>query len=289
MTELQLNPDETLIALSLGAGAQSSALGMMAAHGLVTPMPHVAIFADTGAEPKYVYDYLGMLEDLFPFPVIRVQKGEGLRVGIMESATPNEDGDFTGRFAGAPFYTTSDSSIGMGMLRRQCTREFKIEPITKKVRELVGLQPRQRAPKNEDGTTKILAEQWIGISWDEKQRMKEPREKWLRHRWPLIELGWSRLQCIEFMNDINLPRPQKSACTFCPYRTNAEWRDMKNNHPEAFADAVEVDEAIRNGVRGTTEQLYVHRSMQPLATADLSDVDGMQTSFLDECDGMCGV
>lgn len=267
----------SLTAISLGAGVQSSAMAMMAAHGIIKPMPDVAIFADTGAEPAYVYDYLQMLEDLLPFPVIRVQKAAGLEAHLYESVA-------RGRFAGAPFYTESDSSVGMGMLRRQCTREFKIEPITKKVRELVGLQPGQRAPKGE-----ILAEQWIGISWDERQRMKDPREKWLRHRWPLVEMQITRLQCIEYMESINLPRPQKSACTFCPYRTNEEWREMKANHPEAFADAVEMDEAIRSGVRGTNEKLYVHRSMTPLATADLTDPSDAQISLLDECDGICGV
>ena len=257
---------------------------MLAAHGKIGPMPDAAIFADTGAEPEYVYDYLELLEDLLPFPVYRVQKDEGLKASIMVSTTATEDGKYTGRFAGAPFYTTSDSNIGMGMLRRQCTREFKIEPITKKVRELVGLKPRQRAPKDT-----ILAEQWIGISWDEKQRMKDPREKWLRHRWPLIEMQWTRMQCLDYMQSLNLPLPNKSACTFCPYRTNAEWRDMKENHPEAFADAVEVDEKIRVGVRGTTEHLYVHRSMTPLRNADLRDPSEAQISLLDECDGMCGV
>lgn len=284
-----LEPNEKLVALSLGAGVQSSALAMLAAYGIVKPMPHCAIFADTGAEPAYVYEYLEMLEDLLPFPVYRVGKDVGLRESILLSATPNEDGDYTGRFAGAPFYTTSDSEYGMGMLRRQCTREFKIEPITRKVRDLIGFKPRQRAPKDAEGKVIIQAEQWIGISWDEKQRMKEPREAWLSHRWPLVEMQWSRMQCSQYMEELNLPRPQKSACTFCPYRTNAEWRDMKVNHPAAFADAVNVDEAIRTGVRGTKEKLYVHRSMTPLAEADLADPAERQISMLDECDGMCGV
>lgn len=273
-----------LTAISIGFGVQSTAMAMMAAYGEITPMPDCAIFADTGAEPAYVYETIENIRDLLPFPVYVVEKAPGLRQSIVESATPNADGTFTGRFAGAPFYTTSDSDMGMGMLRRQCTREFKIEPITKKVRELVGLVPRQRAPKNT-----ILAEQWIGISWDERERMKEPREKWLRHRWPLVELGLTRGHCLEWMGRHNLPLPNKSACTFCPYRSNAEWLEMKEKHPDAFQDAVAVDEAIRKGVRGTKERLYVHRSLTPLADADLSDPADRQISFLDECDGMCGV
>ena len=44
--------------LSLGAGVQSSTMALMAAMGEITPMPDCAIFADTQAEPKSVYDYL---------------------------------------------------------------------------------------------------------------------------------------------------------------------------------------------------------------------------------------
>ncbi|MEM8488288.1 MAG: hypothetical protein AAF564_22255 [Bacteroidota bacterium] len=270
--------------ISLGAGVQSTTMALMAAHGELTPMPDCAIFADTGAEPDYVYQTVADLEELLPFPVYRVMKGEGLKSAILASTEAKGDGSYKGRFAGAPFYTTSQTDLGMGMLRRQCTREFKIEPITKKVRELAGLKPRQRAKPGQ-----IVARQWIGISWDERQRMKEPRERWLQHRWPLIEKHMTRGHCLEWMQAHNLPLPQKSACTFCPYRTNAEWREMKADHPEAWQDAVAVDAAIRNGVRGTKEQLYVHQSMAPLDQTDLTDASAGQISFLDECEGMCGV
>ena len=40
--------------LNLGAGVQSSTMALMAAHGEITPMPDVAIFADTGWEPYEV-------------------------------------------------------------------------------------------------------------------------------------------------------------------------------------------------------------------------------------------
>jgi 3'-phosphoadenosine 5'-phosphosulfate sulfotransferase (PAPS reductase)/FAD synthetase len=43
--------------LSLGAGVQSTTLALMAAHGEIEP-PHCAIFADTGWEPRAVYDHL---------------------------------------------------------------------------------------------------------------------------------------------------------------------------------------------------------------------------------------
>lgn len=44
--------------LSLGAGVQSTTLALMAAHGEIGAMPDCAIFADTGWEPKAVYEHL---------------------------------------------------------------------------------------------------------------------------------------------------------------------------------------------------------------------------------------
>jgi hypothetical protein len=262
--------------ISLGAGVQSSTMALMAKHGEITPMPDGAIFADTGAEPQGVYDWLDWLEQQLPFPVHRVMKNNGLRQPLIDG---HQDGK---RYATPPFYADSDKG---GILLRQCTREYKVEPITRKVRELVGLAKGERAPKE------ILAEQWIGISLDEIQRMKHPQQHWLCHRWPLIEMRMTRGHCLEWMAAHSYPQPPRSACTFCPYHSNHEWRQMIENDPESWADAVAMDALIRDGVRGTTERLYVHRSMVPLAEADLTDKHENQRafSFMDECEGMCGI
>ena len=130
-----------LTILSLGAGVQSSTLALMAAKGEIEPMPDCAIFADTGAEPQGVYDYLDWLEKQLPFPVHRVMEKKGLKVGLEESINGN-------RSASVPFYTESEKSAG-GLMRRQCTAEYKITPIRKKIRELLGLKKGERAGKDQ--------------------------------------------------------------------------------------------------------------------------------------------
>lgn len=262
--------------ISLGAGVQSSTMALMAAHGELTPMPDCAIFADTGAEPGYVYEWLDWLEDRLPFPMHRVMH----KTGLLGSLVENING---GRFASAPFYTESNG-IREGQLRRQCTREFKVQPITKKIRELIGLKYRQRAPKE------ILVTQYIGISYDEAIRMKPSREYWIKHRWPLVELGMHRLDCLHWMDAHNYPRPKRSACTFCPYHSNDEWRALQKS-PQDWAQVLEVDAMIRNGVRGTKEKLYLHRSLKPLDEIDFRNAadHGQVDMFGNECEGMCGV
>ena len=265
--------------LSLGAGVQSSTLALMAAHGEITPMPSGAIFADTGAEPRKVYEWLDWLEKQLPYPVYRVMHKDGLRENILGAIKG-------GRFAGAPFFTSAAvSGQREGQLKRQCTSEFKIEPIQQKVRALMGLGKGEQAPKG------IAVVQWIGISTDEAARMKPSRLAYVEHRWPLIEGNMSRNDCLKWMESHGYPKPGKSACTFCPYHDDHLWREMKKDDPESWADAVQIDEAIRGGVRGTTQKLYLHRSMKPLAEVDLRNAeDAGQISLFDqECEGMCGV
>ena len=111
-----------LVILSLGAGVQSSTMAMMAAEGYIKPMPDCAIFADTGYEPPEVYEYLNWLEKQLPFPVYRVMKGN-IRDDMVNSV------DNGTRFPTAPFFTVNAETGKKGMLMRQCTNDYKIQPI----------------------------------------------------------------------------------------------------------------------------------------------------------------
>ena len=265
--------------LSLGAGVQSTTMALMAAHGELTPMPDYAIFADTGAEPWHVYDQLDFLEEVLPFPVFRVMEHEGLDKSIRGAVA--EGRDEKGRYASAPFFVET-SPANRGMLRRQCTEVFKIRPIERKVRQLLGLKKGQRAPKG------IAVSMWIGISADESQRMKPNQKHYIENRWPLIELDMHRWHCLQWMEKNEYPLPKKSACYFCPYHSDATWLDMKQNDPDAWDDAVKMDELIRDGVRNTN-RLFLHSSMTPLADVDLDPDRDQVDMFGNECEGMCGV
>ena len=125
--------------------------------------------------------------------------------------------------------------------------------------------------------------------------MKDSRERWQINRWPLIEKRMSRNDCLQWMKRHGYPQPAKSSCIGCPYHSNAHWRNMKNNDPVAWADAVDFDRTIRSGVTFKEQTMrgkqYVHRSLVPLADVDLStDEDwGQINMFENECEGMCGV
>jgi len=260
--------------LSLGAGVQSSTLALMIAHGELEPV-EAAIFADTGWEPRKVYEWLDWLEKQLPFPVYRVQRGD-LRADTL--ARSNTTGQ---QFAAIPWHMlTPNGDRAMG--RRQCTAEYKIAPLTRQTRDLMGLAPRQRAKG-------VMCEMLIGISTDEALRMKPSHEAWKVHRWPLIDKGMSRSDCLAWMERKGYPLPPKSSCIGCPFHSDHEWRAIKAD-PEAWADAIEVDAAIRHqpGMRG---QQFMHRSCKPLDEVDLSTAadHGQVDMFNNECEGMCGV
>ena len=298
--------DIRLRVLSLGAGVQSTTLALMAAHGEVGPMPDCAIFADTGWEPQAVYDHLAWLRspNVLPFPVHIVSAGD-LRADLIAGAqgerwasipaftrtvTPagselpvydeDENGDLV--VVGSRIVATERASIGM--IRRQCTGDYKIVPIRRKVRELLGIAGR-RSP------TSPVTEQWIGISLDEALRMKPSFESWQVNRWPLIERDLTRQDCLRWLERHDYPLPPKSACIGCPFHSDDHWRQMRDHDPEAWADAVSVDAAIRTGFRGIRAEVYLHRSAVPLDHADLSTAAdrGQLDLWPNECEGMCGV
>jgi len=255
--------------LSLGAGVQSTTLALMVKHGDL-PMVDCAVFADTGWEPKAVYAHLDWLESVLPFTVHRVMEGN-----IREDLEAAHKGK---RWLSIPAF-----SKGGGMVRRQCTKEYKIVPIRRKVRELAGLT-RKKSPAFP------VVEQWIGISMDEAIRMKPSQEAWQENIWPLIDKGMTRRDCLKWLEERQYSVPPKSACIGCPYNSDARWAERRENTPEEFAEAVAIDKMIRSGVRGMTAKLYLHRSMKPLDEVKFTaDERGQPDLFNNECKGMCGV
>lgn len=265
--------------ISLGAGVQSSTMAIMASRGLITPMPDFAVFADTQDETPKVYDWLDRLEKELAFPLVRVTKGS-LSEKSLEMRTTADGRKFSK--TNIPFFTlNADGSFGM-IPHRSCTADFKIQPILKCLRQKCGIKRGQK---------ETTVTSWIGISIDEAQRMKMSRDPWVQNRWPLLELRMSRQQCIEWMLAKGYPEPPRSSCRYCPYHSNAEWRRLKNEEPEEFAKAVEFERQIQEN-KDSASTPFLHASRKPLDQVDFrNDVDrGQQLlSFMDECEGMCGV
>lgn len=268
------NRKKALVVISLGAGVQSSTMALMAASGEL-PRPSCAIFADTGYEPKSVMRYLEFLKKVLPYPVYIVSKGN-IRDDMIAARGTTD-------FVVAPFFTQETITGKKGMIMRQCTNDYKIQPIKKKIRELCGVGYKKHFPKDK------YVEQWIGISKDEIQRMKPARDPYILNRHPLIEMNMSRQDCINYLNKNKIPLPEKSACICCPFHDDKYWHFMKTKRPEEFADAVELDKEIRDISRKDNIKNYTHKSCKPLDEVDFDPDENQLDMFNNECEGMCGV
>lgn len=263
--------------LSLGAGVQSSTLLRMSIAGELPPVDH-AIFADTGWEPRPVYDHLEGLKT-------ECEKA-GIPLHIVAAGNLRDDALYgTRRYISIPLFVRNpDGSKGMG--RRQCTHEYKLRPIKNKERELAGLKPRQRS-------SEVLIESVLGISYDETQRMRDGYFPWIRNVYPLVDAKLTRQDCLRWNDRHGFPRPPRSACLGCPFHTDAEWLNIRENDPDGWADAVDFDEQVRDGAPGYPleyqGQNYLHSSLKPLATASLRPEDDGQIGFEFECEGLCGI
>ena len=244
--------------LNLGAGVQSSALYLLAHNGKI----HfdVAIFADTQEEPQAVYDHLRYLTSLGA-PTIWIRTAGRLGHDLLAGRGP------TRRFASIPAFTRGPDGK-VGAMPRQCSAEYKVEVIEKAIRrELVGLRPRQRMKRD------VHIHQYFGISADEAGRAERIRRR--RHRgnryttphFPLLEMGWSRKDCIAYLKTQLPHAAPRSACVFCPYHSNREWSALKDD-PVAWARAVEIDRALRLEDsacnRRMRDPMFLHRLCRPL-------------------------
>lgn len=267
--------------LSLGAGVQSSVMMLMAARGELDELaagvrPPLAVFCDTQWEERGTYEWL---------PVLRMEGHRGgvelveatrgdLRADVLDAIA-----DGTPRSSNPPLYAR-DPKGRARITTRACTRDYKIRVFRKAARD------RGYGPANP-------IECWKGISIDEWQRMKDADVKWASNRYPLIELKMTRADCEAWLAEHGFPLPPKSSCIGCPFHSDAYWRDMKLNRPEAFADAVDFDLRVRQ-LPGMDGETFVHRSLRPLGEVDLrTPEDRGQLAIGDgfdmECDGACGV
>ena len=174
------------------------------------------------------------------------------------------------------------------MGRRQCTSEYKIKPLIAKQREIAGLSTGQRCKEHRITTV-------IGISLDEIQRMKDPVFPWIRNEYPLVDQRMTRNDCLLYHSKRDLERPPRSACIGCPYHSDNEWRNIRDHDPESWADAIFVDDQLRNNpqvaARMFQGRAYLHAKRIPLRLVDLSTEEdrGQLSMFGNECEGMCGL
>lgn len=279
--------------LNLGAGVQSTTLYLLFMRAEIQPQIDAAIFADTQEEPVAVYRHLEWLRSLGGPPILVCTVG---RLGNDLMQGRNSTGH---RFASIPAFTRASGDQREGRLRRQCSKEYKVEPILRVIRrEILGLAPGRRPPKS------VRVHQYYGISLDEAGRARRIAERirrdipWVEAHFPLVERFWTRTDCLTYLAEKVPHQTPRSACVFCPYHSDAEWASLKARSTGDWARAVEIDRALRTSGavanRNVRQVMYLHRSCQPLDqvqfdTRPTARDSQLSMSFAVVCEGVCGV
>jgi hypothetical protein len=266
--------------LNLGFGVQSTAVYLRSCLGEL-PKLDCCIAADTQWEPAAVYRHLQWLrEEIAPkyrIPIHVVTIGN-LREDMIGWKAHREA---KARRARMPLFLLGPDGR-RGMINRQCTSNYKIEPIERFIKtDILGLDVKARWPKEP------VVCQWFGISADEFRRCSYPvtrkknnvqigtdlfgtpviqeREEtrpilWKSHFYPLCDRTffnngtnhasglspWDRQKCLDWMEAKGFPRPPRSACIGCPFHSDAEWKRLRSEEPAEFEDACDFDDSIRD-------------------------------------------
>ena len=256
---------EPLRVISLGWGVQSFALAAMSALGELPPVD-AAIHADTTHERSETYAFAARWTPWL--------EERGVRVVTVKPYRRAEDAVSASGELMSPAYSAWPNGNPSGMLRRQCTSDWKIMPIRRWVRE-------HRAGRR----TEML----LGITLDEWTRMRTSDVQYIAHRYPFMDFAqpWRRGKAMQWLQDNGLEIPVKSGCVFCPYHDHATWREIKTGSNGDWQKAIDIDRLIRHKRNGYV--CYLHRSLQPLDQVDLRNEQdhGQLELWGEECTGNC--
>lgn len=287
--------------MSFGGGRQSTALAFLAAERHPRLMevcngvlPELYIFADTGDEPEDLYPHIHKMKALIEshgwhFEIARMPLGD-LSQHVIHALDTGQR-----RCEQPPLFVHDGEHEQAHSVKRHCTKEFKIKPITAFARHWFGVH----RGKTHDGSN---VRSTIGISSDEQQREKVGRvikQEWAEYFNPLIRMRWHAADCINYLADKTYldgtpVQVARSACVFCPFHSIAEWRRIKEN-PRDWAKVIAVDEALERahangGAFGFANPLYLNAQAKRMRDLDLSEKapDGQTSLFDNECAGVCG-
>jgi len=262
----RMKPDKEFNTISWGCGLQSTVMAVMVAMGDL-PKVDAIIFSDTGWERQHTYDIFNFYKEWL--------QGYGLAVFEVNHGNLKESALSDTGYTRLPLFTKD-----RGQLKRHCTRDYKIRPLRRKIRSLIGVEDKGPVSQYKINT-------WLGITIDEIDRMAPSRVKWITNEFPLIDKGMTRDDCKLYLQNLGLPIPAKSSCVGCPYHSNGYWLDMKNESPNEWQEACQFDEKIRDSKisQGIEGGLYLHYSGVPLKDAKLR-IRGQKLEQA-ECTGYC--
>lgn len=248
----------TVRTISYGGGVQSTALIVLATQGKLEPIMGgpltAALFANTGDDSEHPKTLSFVREFMVPWAAER-------GVTVHELQRIKRDGSVETLWGRATHPEKRSLPIPVRLSNgapasRHCTVDFKIKVLQKWI-------------KQNGATAEDPAVVAVGISTDEYHRANNKSDaKFEKRVFPLLELGLSRMDCVEVIKEAKVPVPPKSSCFFCPWHSMEVWRDMRRDEPELFEKSAELEAILHEKAdRFGHKRAYLTRSLVPLKDA----------------------
>ena len=235
--ELEMNEKEGIMQVwACGGGVQSTAIAVLICQGKL-PTPDFAWIVDVGYEKSKTFDYVKST-------IIPRLSEIGVRLKIIRTIDyfDNSLFDATNNVR-LPLYEKGNDGI-VRKYKTHCSGTWKQRVAHHWLRE--------------QGVKRC--DTWIGISVDEMRRIKISSVKWNQNKYPLVDLGIRREDCIDLIARAGWPKPEHTSCYLCPNQPDFQWQDLKENYREDWERAVGFDEYIRS----INPNLFLHTSCKPL-------------------------
>lgn len=240
-----------VVMVSYGGGTNSTALLI----GLIERgiWFDVATFADTGGERPGTYAYVQMFDEWL--------RARG-RSGIKRVQYVNKHGEPV-TLEQRSLMTERLPSLAYGF--KKCSLRFKRGPQDKFANNW---EPARAAWSRGDKVVKML-----GFDADEPHRAAGDRDdKKYTYRYPLIEWGWGREECVTAIERAGLPQPGKSSCFFCPATKPREILALQSCHPKLVERALEIERRAAPHTRGAIVGLGRDWTWQSVIDADAAQL-----------------
>ena len=261
MTQHYQQPAQPLLTvLNYSGGSQSEALLHMVLRGQIKiPKHFVVLNADPGMENSKTYEHVAKMK-------IRCEEA-GILFETVDGPNLYEDilalkSTGATRFDNPPYWTKSATGK-RGRLMQGCTKVYKIAPTDRWIRMYLqavhGISLKSRRLGEE------IVHKWIGFSLDEAHRVSDSTQVYVKFVYPLIEKGMTKADVEQYYKDIGEPKPPRSVCNACFANSASTYREMKRDRPQDFAQAVAVDEAIRDwSCIGIKDEVYISDLLIPV-------------------------
>lgn len=249
-----------LLVVAFGGGTNSTA--MLCGFRERDIRPDLILFADTGGEMPETYDHVVEMD---------AKCKAWWNIGI-ETVYKTYQGQFEG-LEKECIRGRKLPALAYG--RKACSQKYKTEPQTRRLKvEMDRLSIKQ-------------ATRAIGYDAGENHRSHGitgenlKKGRYVKNWFPLLEWKWRRQECIEAIKRHGLTYPGKSACFFCPAMKRGEILRLKQNRPDLFARALEIE---RNAILKSPGRGLGGQSLRWENVDAQDEAQGKLWDFLDRTD-----